>query len=80
MKDVIYDKKDGPWRHYAKWNETDKDKYLMTTHTCERQKPNELSNPQTQRTDWWLPEVEWTKWVKMEKKKVYTSSYKINMS
>ena len=25
----IFDKMDGPWGHYAKWNNSDKDKYSM---------------------------------------------------
>ena len=26
---AIYNNKDGPWKHYSKWNKSDKDKYYM---------------------------------------------------
>ena len=45
----------GPWGHYAKWNESDKDKYSMILLICGILK-NQMHKIH-RRTDWWLPEV-----------------------
>ena len=50
---------DGPWRPYARWNKSEKDKRCMLSLLCEnKQKRTKPSSKIQGTTDWWLPEVE----------------------
>ena len=77
----IYNNRDGPWGHHAKWNEwneSDKDKYRMISIICGILKKAKYNN-QSHRTNWWLPGGGEWRVGKMGEgdQKAQTSSYKI---
>lgn len=41
---TIWDNRDGPRGHYAKWNKSEKDKYLMISLCAESKKTNNKQN------------------------------------
>lgn len=71
-KEIICGNKDGPWRHYTKWNKSEKNKYFVISLICAIKKKRERSEKEIR-----LMVIRGRGRIKERGQKAQTSSYKI---